>query len=132
MARAHPWTTAAVSLTRPMLAPNGMAFTEWAMRIGVEAGLDLPTALEVYLIIASFINSLAGQHATERAAQDETGLTGDEWMAARDDEFRAITATRPLPLLAGVAEIGDYDLNLDGVFELGLGLLLDGIARLID
>jgi AcrR family transcriptional regulator len=132
MAREHPWTTAAVSLTRPMFAPNGMAFTEWAMRVGVEAGLDLPTALQVYLIVATFVTSLAGQHATEQAAQDETGVTDDEWMAARDDEFRAITSARPMPLLAGVAEQRDFDLNLDSVFALGLRLLLDGIARLVD
>src|SRR6266536_5823191 len=31
--RRHPWIARLISFTRPMLAPNGMAYTEWAMRV---------------------------------------------------------------------------------------------------
>ena len=38
--RRHPWLAQAVSFTRPLLAPNAMAHTEWAMRALDGLGLD--------------------------------------------------------------------------------------------
>jgi DNA-binding transcriptional regulator YhcF (GntR family) len=131
MLRDHPWCATVVSLTRPMLVPNGMAHTEWVMRAGTEAGLDPDTAIHLGVTVAAFVMGIASHRLTEREAQAETGLTSDEWMNAQEQQFYAITSGGRFPLLASLAAQPDFDLDLDRLFELGLGLILDSIPTFV-
>jgi len=132
MGRAHPWIPSVMSLTRPLLAPNGMAQTEWVMRSVHDLGFDLETSLNVAVVLAGFVLGVGASVQSEADAQQETGLTSDEWMVSQEDVFQSIMSTGRYPLLGGIAAQADFDLDLDVVFELGLQLILDGLAHMIE
>jgi AcrR family transcriptional regulator len=132
MSRRHAWVPSVMSLTRPLLAPNGMVLTEWSMRAVHDAGCDLVTALRVSVSLAGFVLGLALSVQLDTEAERETGLTSDEWMQAQDAAFEGIMASGRFPMLAGVGQIPDFDLDLDSLFETGLALMLDGFAALIE
>jgi DNA-binding transcriptional regulator YhcF (GntR family) len=132
LCRRHPWIARLTSFTRPMLAPNGMAHTEAAMRALGGLGLDLPTRLYVVIAIAGFVIGTAVNLESEIEAQQDTGVSSDEWMQAQEPTFDAIVASGRFPLMSALAAEPDFDVELDPLFDLGLGLMLDGLARFID
>lgn len=127
MYRAHPWVVHTISFTRPALAPNGMAYTEFAMRSLDGLGLGVAERLVTVLAIFSTVHGVAVNLDWEREAEHESGLSNEEWMQAQEQEFMEITAGR-FPLLAEVARIPDFDVVLDDLLELNLTLMLDGLA----
>lgn len=130
--RRHPWITRTISFTRPLLAPNGMALTEWAMGVLHRLGFDLSTTLHIVIAIAGFLHGTAVNLEVELEAQQDTGVSSDEWMQAQDAAFQAIVASGRFPLLTAVSAQPDFDVELDRLFELGLTLLLDGLAIQIE
>ncbi|GIG91591.1 TetR/AcrR family transcriptional regulator C-terminal domain-containing protein [Plantactinospora endophytica] len=128
--RRHPWLAQIVSLTRPLLAPNAMAHTEWTMRAVSDRGLDLDLVLHVAATTANYVRGTAVNLEREAEAEQDTGISGDEWMRARQDAVGALLAAGSFPLLARTATRPDIEMNLDGLFEFGLQRLLDGLAPL--
>jgi Tetracyclin repressor, C-terminal all-alpha domain. len=126
--RRHPWITRTISFTRPMLAPNGMAHTEWAMGVLRRLGFDLSTSLHIVIAITGFLHGTAVNLEAELEAQQDTGVSSDEWMQAQEATFNAIVASGRFPLLTAVSAQPEFDVELDRLFELGLTLLLDGLA----
>lgn len=129
--RRHPWTARVISLTRPQPMPNGMAHTEWAMRAVDGLGLDPPTMLHVAVTLAGYVHGIAVNLESEVEAEQNTGVTSDEWMESQDSTFTAIVASGPFPMLSSIAAQPDFDFDLDTLFEFGLKLILDGLAALI-
>jgi DNA-binding transcriptional regulator YhcF (GntR family) len=132
LCRRHTWLPGVMSLSRPMLAPNGMAHTEWTMRAVHGLGFDIATALHVTVTVSGFVIGIAASLQMDTEAEQETGLTADEWMEKQGPDFDDIVAGGRYPLLAAVAAQPNFDLELDTVFELGLSLLMDGFARLVE
>jgi AcrR family transcriptional regulator len=126
--RRHPWLARLISLTRPMLVPNGMAHTEWTIR--ALDGLGLPPAVMFHLAVtlAGLVAGTAVHLDSEVEAEQNTGMTSEEWMAAQDPEFEAIAAPDRFPMLFEIGSQPDFELDLDTVVELGLKLMLDGLA----
>ena len=131
LARRHPWMPSVMSLTRPMMVPNGMAHTEWTMRVVRDLGFDLPTSLHMAVVLAGLLLGIGSSLQMEAEAERDTGLTSDEWMQAQDEEFARVNVGNRFPLLEAVGDVPDFDLDLDGLFELGLKLMLDGFAALV-
>jgi len=131
LARRHPWMPSVMSLTRPMMVPNGMAHTEWTMRVVRELGFDLPTSLHMAVVLAGFLLGIGSSLQMEAEAERETGITSDEWMQAQDEAFARVNADNRFPMLEAVGNVPDFDLNLDGLFELGLKLILDGFESMV-
>ncbi|MBF9132908.1 TetR/AcrR family transcriptional regulator C-terminal domain-containing protein [Plantactinospora sp. S1510] len=128
--RRHPWLSQVVSLTRPLLAPNAMAHTEWTMRAVSGRGLDLGTVIHVAATTANYVRGTAVNLEREAEAEQDTGITDDEWMRTRSAAVAAMFSAGAFPLLASSANRPDVDLNLDSLFEFGLQRLLDGMAPL--
>jgi len=131
LARRHPWMPSVMSLTRPMMVPNGMAHTEWTMRVVRELGFDLPTSLHIGVVLAGFLIGIGSSLHMEAEAERETGLTSDEWMQAQDEAFAQVNENGRFPLLEAVGEVPSFDLRLDDMFELGLKLILDGFEAMV-
>jgi DNA-binding transcriptional regulator YhcF (GntR family)/AcrR family transcriptional regulator len=129
--RRHPWLPGVISFTRPMLAPNGMAHTEWTMQAMHEAGLGVSDSLYVAVAVSGYVNGVGASLQLETEAQQETGITSDEWMETQDDELIRLIGSGRFPMIAAIAAEPGFDLELDRLFELGLGLLLDGLDRLV-
>jgi DNA-binding transcriptional regulator YhcF (GntR family) len=133
--RRHPWLAHVVSLMRPVTLPNLLPHAEWSLAAIDGLGLDAVTMLHVHITMYSYVRGIAVNFETAAQAQAETGLTDEEWMDAQSAEYAAIAATGRYPTFSRIVdEVGrtEHDVNLDRIFEFGLGPLLDGLAALIE
>jgi AcrR family transcriptional regulator len=116
------------SITRPQLIPNGMRHTEWALRALDGLGLTIQEMMHVHTTLFSHVRGLALNLEAEAQAEQDSGLTSDEWMQTQEHGFRVIAGTGDFPLLNRLVN-SEMELDLDQLFEFGLGLLLDGLEQ---
>jgi AcrR family transcriptional regulator len=126
--RRHPWLAPALSMTRPQLILNGMRHTEWALRALDGLGLTMQEMLYAHTTLFSHVRGLALNLEAEAQAEQDTGLTSDEWMQTQEHGFRVIAGAGDFPLLTRLVS-SDMEPDLDQLFEFGLGRLLDGLER---
>ncbi|MEV4762544.1 TetR/AcrR family transcriptional regulator C-terminal domain-containing protein [Micromonospora chokoriensis] len=128
--RRHPWLAQIISLTRPLMAPHAVAHTELALRALTGHGLDQHTQLHLVAALANHVRGTAVNLEREAEAEQDTGLTDDEWMAAHADVLGGLLAAGEFPHLSRLTR-STVDLNVESLFEFGLQRLLDGIAPLL-
>lgn len=129
--RRHTWLAAALSLTRPQPIAAGMAYTEWVLTALEDSGLDLAGRFDVHLTLFSYARGTAVNLESEAAAEAATGLDNDGWMRTQEATLHAIVAQGPFPQFEQLMA-ADFDLDVDGMFERGLGYLLDGVELALD
>jgi DNA-binding transcriptional regulator YhcF (GntR family) len=130
--RQHLWLAPAYSLTRPLVVPSGLAYTEHVLATLLDRGLKPATAFSMNLILFNFVRGFATSLEMEAAAEADTGLTADEWMDVQKPVLEALVADRDVPAFRTVLdsfEPDGYDMDLDELFETGLRYLLDGFQR---
>jgi DNA-binding GntR family transcriptional regulator len=132
MYRRHPWLAQAMSFTRPLLAPRAMAHTEWAMRALDGHGLDPNTQFRAAVTMANYIRGTAVNIESEAQAEQETGLTDDQWLQARQARLAETLSSGRFPMIARFVTADDVEFDLDLLMEFGLQRLLDGLAPLLD
>jgi DNA-binding transcriptional regulator YhcF (GntR family) len=130
--RRHPWLAQAMSFTRPLLAPHAMAHTEWAMRALDGHGFDPNTQFMAAVTVANYVRGTAVNIEHEAQAEQETGMTGDQWIRAQRAQFDAVLATGRLPMMTRYLAAGDRAFDLDTLVEFGLQRLLSGLAQVLD
>jgi AcrR family transcriptional regulator len=126
--RRHPWLAPALSMTRPQLIPNGMRHTEWALRALDGLGLTLQEMMQAHMALFNQVRGLALNLEAEAQAEQDSGLTNDEYMQTQEHGFREIARTGDFPLLDRLIN-SEMELDLDQLFEFGLGRFLDGLER---
>jgi DNA-binding transcriptional regulator YhcF (GntR family) len=131
LARRHPWSTRIMTLTRPIPSAVSLTHAEWMLSALRETGADAVTAMQMHVTLYAYAQGLASNLESEAEAQGETGVDEEAWMRLHEPEFVALAATGAFPTFARIlGELeGGFDLDLDRVFEFGLGVLLDGFAR---
>ena len=130
--RRHLWLAPAYSLTRPLVVPSGLAYTEHVLATLLGRGLQPATAFSMNLILFSFVRGFATSLEMEATAEADTGVTADEWMDVQKPALEALLADRNVPAFRTVLdsfEPGGYDMDLNELFETGLRYLLDGFQR---
>lgn len=128
MYRRHTWLAQAVSFTRPLLAPNAMAHTEWTMRAVDRFGLHPNLQFRIAVMVANHVRGTAVNLAEEAQAEQDTGMTDEQWMHNQQERFAAVLATGQFPMMARFAR-GDREYSLDLLLDLGLTAILDGLER---
>ncbi|MFF4606454.1 TetR/AcrR family transcriptional regulator C-terminal domain-containing protein [Streptomyces sp. NPDC001339] len=131
--RAHPWLAQIGPLTRPLMLPNLMAYSEWMLSALDGHGLDPATMLNLNVLIYSYVQGIAVHLEREAQAEGVTGLSEEQWLDAQLPALEAITASGEYPTFTRVIEsLGEngYDLRLDELFDIGLSSMLDGLALL--
>ncbi|MEU8112374.1 TetR/AcrR family transcriptional regulator C-terminal domain-containing protein [Micromonospora sp. NPDC048947] len=131
MYRRHTWLAQALSFTRPLPAPHAMAHTEFAMRALDGRGLDLNAQFTAAVTVANYVRGTAVNLAEEAQAEQDSGLTDTQWMAAHGERIGTVLADGRLPLMARFITADDMVWSLDTLFEFGLQRLLDGLAPLL-
>ncbi|MFF0468800.1 TetR/AcrR family transcriptional regulator C-terminal domain-containing protein [Micromonospora zamorensis] len=126
----HPWLAQVISLTRPLMAPHAVAHTEWALHALAGHDLDPHTQLHLVAALANHVRGTAVNLEREAEAEQDTGLTDDEWMTAQADVLGGLLAAGEFPHLARLTRTA-VDLNVESLFEFGLQRLLDGVAALV-
>jgi hypothetical protein len=124
----HPWAPGLMSMSRPQNAPHGMLHTEALLRAFTSFGLDSTTLMHASVAVAGYVRGCAINLEAEQRAEQDTGLTADQWMRATQPAFDAVMAAGGFPLLTAIGEEPEIDMDLDSLFEFGLGRLLDGFA----
>jgi AcrR family transcriptional regulator len=126
--RRHPWSPGLMSLSRPQKAPHGMVHTEALLRAFDGFGLDRTTLVHAAVTVAGYVRGLAINLESELRAEQDTGLTADQWMRATQPAFDAVLAAGGFPMLTAIGAEPEIDMDLDSLFEFGLARLLDGFA----
>ncbi|WP_459546840.1 TetR/AcrR family transcriptional regulator C-terminal domain-containing protein [Nocardia sp. X0981] len=129
LCRRHLWLPGIVSFTRPLLAPNMMAHTEWILRALDGLGLSAEIRMREALTLHSLVLTVALSRTEEAEAEQNTGVTLDGWRTAARARTQELLGTGRFPLLAATPE--DTTADLDGLFEYGLARHLDGFAVLV-
>ena len=130
--RRHPWLAPAYSLTRPLIVPSGLAYSERVLAALLDRGLKPATAFSMHLILFNFVRGFATSLEMEATAVADTGVTADEWMDVQKPALDALLADRDVPAFRAVLdsfEPDGYDMDLDQLFETGLSYLLAGFGR---
>ena len=130
--RRHPWLARTTSLTRPYAGPNQLPYSEWNLRALGGLGLDDRTVFLLHLSLFSFVHGSAASLEAESREEADTGLTGNQWLAQREDATRSVLGSGAFPVSARVFGDPDLALDLDELFEFGLARLLDGVGHLAD
>jgi len=127
----HAWLAQYMSMTRPQLVPRAMAHTEWALAQLSRLGLDPGTRLHVAVTLANYVRGTAVNLEPEAIAEQDSGITSDEWMETQSTAMGSILQSGDFPMFGEVLR-DESELNLDSLFEFGLQRLLDGIAVMVE
>jgi DNA-binding transcriptional regulator YhcF (GntR family) len=128
MYQRHTWLAQAISFTRPLLAPNAMAHTEWVMRALDRFDLGSDLQFRAAVVVANYVRGTAVNLADEAQAEQETGMTDEQWIQSQQERFAAVMATGKLPMMAKFAA-GNPEFSLDLLLECGLQAILDGLEK---
>ncbi|HEY3557344.1 MAG TPA: GntR family transcriptional regulator [Kribbella sp.] len=125
--RKHLWLASAISLSRPQLVPRLLPHTDAVL--GALRGLEKGTALSTVISLFAYVRGIALVMESEAQAEQDTGVTADEWATQQGDRLAAMIATGNLTAFRELLADGfDYDYDLDQLFEFGLNVYLDGLA----
>jgi DNA-binding transcriptional regulator YhcF (GntR family) len=124
--RRHPWLSELVSLTRPLLAPEAMAHTEWTLKALDGLGLSRAERTREALTLTSLVRGLAASAAAENRSERETGQVNRQWWIALDDEFGRLISSGRYPHLAAIPASALED--LDALLDHAVTRHLDGLA----
>lgn len=139
--RRHPWVAEATSFTRPQATLSTLPHFEWVLRAVDGLGLDPLTMLYVAVTLFSYVHGTAVNLVAEAEAEQDSGLSYEEFSATQQPLVGQLLATGCFPVFTRVtAELADRrhpedvrpGLDLDALFEFGLQRLLAGLADLVE
>lgn len=122
----HPWLLDSAG-TRIVPGPNAVAGFERALSMAARAGLAPSEVVASVTLLGGFVESAARQVLEMQRAEQQSGVSEEEWWGARNSLFERLDR---YPTLSRLYSEGAYDTPVDP-FEFGLQRVLDGIAALI-
>jgi AcrR family transcriptional regulator len=124
--RKHLWLASAISLSRPQLVPRLLPHTDAVL--GALRGFEKGAALSTMISLFAYVRGIALVMESEAQAEQDTGVTADEWVMQQGDQLAAMIAAGNLGAFRELLADGfDYEYDLDQLFEHGLGVFLDGL-----
>lgn len=132
--RRHPWLASTMSFTRPVLAPDAALHTERSMAALSGLGLSWEEIAQASVALAAFVCGLAVHFEREAQAEQDSGLSADEWMDRLGDEDhdRLMSDPERFPMFDAMNRGPEIDLSLEALFEFGMARMLDGIEAAIE
>jgi hypothetical protein len=92
-------------------------------------GFEKSAALSTMISLFAYVRGVALVMEAEAQAEQDTGVTADEWVTEQGDKLGAMIAMGDLPAFRELLADGfDYEYDLDKLFEFGLEVFLDGLA----
>ena len=126
--RKHLWLAGAISLSRPQLVPRLLSHTDAVVR--ALRGVGKVDAMSMVITVFAYVRGMALVMESEAQAEQDTGLTADEWGDRQGDELATMVAAGNLTSFRELLADGfDFEYDLDRLFEFGLGLMLDGLEK---
>ncbi|MEV6868234.1 TetR/AcrR family transcriptional regulator [Streptosporangium subroseum] len=129
----HPWMSHLVAVTtRPPMAPNLLAYTDWRMRAVDGHGLGFATMVQVAIMTGTYVQSAAIPLAYETQTARASGHTRQQWARARQAAIHRTLDAAELPMVSGFGMEAFQASEPANIFEFGLHRMLDGIAVLLE
>ncbi|PBC78190.1 TetR family transcriptional regulator [Streptomyces sp. TLI_235] len=130
---AHPWV-AEVATGRPPLGPGLMAKYEYELRALEGLGLgDVETDAALSFVLG-FVQSCARAAADERAAEQESAMSDEQWWAGNADLLAKVFDPERFPTAARIGtaagEAHGAASSAAHAYAFGLARVLDGLAAL--
>nr|WP_255672195.1 TetR/AcrR family transcriptional regulator C-terminal domain-containing protein [Glycomyces amatae] len=136
--REHPWLGRVHPLTRPLPLPSLLEVGDRLLGALEDVGLAPKLQFDAHVLLYSHIVGLAANFEREDEAISDTGLSAEEWT-----DLQYVPAMNGSGVMARYPHFAKlfghfgalpegYDMDLEELFELGLGLLLDGLAALAE
>lgn len=128
--RRHPWLARLVHVSRPRPTEHSLGFANLVLGALEKVELKNAARLDLYLTFHSFVQGVAVNLEAEVLARAETGVDADTHVASSASAFTTFANSGRFPHFAKLtAELGDFDLDLDRLFERGLSVFLDGVEK---
>jgi DNA-binding transcriptional regulator YhcF (GntR family) len=125
--RRHLWLASAISLSRPQLVPRLLPHTDAVLR--ALRGFEKSAAMSAMISLFAYVRGVALVMEAEAQAEQDTGVTADEWVTGQADKLGTLIAMGDLTAFRELLADGfDYEYDLDKLFEFGLNVFLDGLA----
>jgi len=92
-------------------------------------GFGKSAALSATISLFAYVRGIALVMESEAQAEQDTGVTADEWADRQGGQLAAMIAAGNLTAFQELLADGfDYDYDLDQLFEFGLAIFLDGLS----
>ncbi|MFE4974916.1 TetR/AcrR family transcriptional regulator C-terminal domain-containing protein [Kitasatospora sp. NPDC056651] len=132
--RRHPWLASTMSFTRPVPAPDAALHTERSMAVLAGRGLSGEEMVQASVALAAFVCGLAVHFEREAQAEQDSGLSAEEWMDQVDEEERGRLMADPerFPMFDAMSRGPEIDMSLEALFEFGMARMLDGLGVVIE
>jgi AcrR family transcriptional regulator len=128
--RRHLWLPGAVTVNRPQILPKLALHTDAVLRAVAGFDIDANTAMYAAITVAGYVRGVAMNLEPEAQAEQDTGMTADEWATHHSDRLADLIQTENLAGFRALAEPDgfEFDFDLDQLFDFGLTTLLNGLA----
>jgi AcrR family transcriptional regulator len=136
----HPWILQ-ISPVRSLLGPNETDLLEATLAAVAGTGLGGTEMVLVVSLVAEYTRGAASTAVGAAQAEQRTGISDEQWWAAREPLFEKYYDPARYPTLTRVAEAGAFEPQPGGAdynvqraldsFEFGLVRVLDGIEALL-
>jgi len=87
--RRHLWLAGAISMGRPQLLPNLLPHTDIVLRALSGFGVDGSTSLSAAITVFGYVRGVALNLEPEAQAEQDTGMTADEWADQQGERVAA-------------------------------------------
>ncbi|NIY62652.1 TetR/AcrR family transcriptional regulator [Streptomyces malaysiensis] len=126
----HPWILR-LPAGRPALGPNGFAWYESVLRVLTATGLPPEALVNVFDLVDAYVRGAARDALDAAAVERHSGLTDEQWWAARAHFWDAVFIPARYPVVASLRAAGALRHPRDRGFEFGLRLVLDSIETFV-
>jgi AcrR family transcriptional regulator len=136
----HPWILQ-ISPSRALLGPNETELFEASLRVVDGIGLAGPEMVLVVSVVADYTRGAADLAVGAAEAERRTGISDEQWWAAREPLFDKYFDPSRYPTVTRVAQEGAFEqpagdapytvAQAQESFEFGLARVLDGIEAFV-
>lgn len=126
----HPWLLQ-VNQSRPVLGPNSMAGFDFALAALDGLGLTGQERVGILVAVEHYVAGAARSSVLWKQAAQQSGVSDEEFWATQEPYLVRAMTTGAYPQVAALPE-DVFSASDEANMELGLRLLLDGVAGLIE
>lgn len=126
----HPWILR-IPAGRPALGPNGFAWYKSVLRVLTATGLPPAALVDVFDLVDAYVRGAARDSVDAAAAERHSGITDEQWWAARAHIWDAALIPARYPLLASLRAAGALNHPRDRGFGFGLQRVLDSVEAFV-
>ncbi|MFI7308752.1 TetR/AcrR family transcriptional regulator [Streptomyces hygroscopicus] len=126
----HPWILR-LPAGRPALGPNGFAWYESVLRVLTMTGLPPAALVNVFDLVDAYVRGAARDSLDAAAVERHSGVTDEQWWAARAHFWDAVFVPARYPVVASLRAAGVLTHPRDRGFEFGLQRVLDSVEAFV-